>query len=518
MNMRTLVALLFVCGTSAALRTTAAQTPPASQSEKVLIDDLVLANRMLASQLGVLDAFGHVSVRSGTNPNHFYISRYVAPGIVTAADIIENDLNSKPVSGERYDQYQERFLHGEIYKARPDVMAIVHSHTPELVAFGVSSVRLRVGDDEVPIYDIRKFNNGRSGILDTPALARSMAEALGKNDSILLLGHGAVVVSSSVYSVVSAANSLKSAARLQQQLISMGGTWDSNPRRAAPNTTRAPRAAVVPSGTGGGAGGDRGWEYWKKLVTPLINGPNRIPQPDAGRTSRDETINNLVLANRMLSSHELGILDSAGHVSVRNPQNPNHYYISRYVSAGAVTAADIIENDLNSKPVAGPRSDEYQEVYMHGEIYKARPDVMAVLHSHTPEFVAFSDSSVTLRPVVNGGVFIGDGLPMHDIRKFDARESIIRTPELGETVAKALGKKPGVLLKGHGIALTGSSVQDLVAKAYNLRLNARIQQEALALHGNITYLDGQVPAAQSTTADAGYNRSWEYWKQIIPVN
>ena len=88
---------------------------------------------------------------------------------------------------------------------------------------------------------------------------------------------------------------------------------------------------------------------------------------------------------------------------------------------------------------------------------------MAVLHAHTPEILAFTENSVA--PVVNGAVFIGDGLPMHDIRKFDPRENIIRTPELGQTVATALGKKPGVLLKGHGIALTGSSVQDLVSRA-----------------------------------------------------
>ena len=219
-------------------------------------------------------------------------------------------------------------------------------------------------------------------------------------------------------------------------------------------------------------------------------------------------------------ARELGVLGATGHVSVRSPKNPNHYYISRYVSAGIVKASDIIENDLDSKAVAGPRSDEYQEVYMHGEIFKARPDVMAVLHAHTAELVAFTQSSVALRPVVNGGVFIGDGLPLHDIRKFDPRESIIRTPELGRTVAQALGKKPGVLLKGHGIALTASSLQDLVSRAYNLRLNAMIQQQAIALGGTISYLDEQpsAAAAASASANGGYNRAWEYWKQIIPVN
>src|SRR5262249_45111434 len=200
-------------------------------------------------------------------------------------------------------------------------------------------------------------------------------------------------------------------------------------------------------------------------------------------TPEEVLINDLVLANRMLASKELGILDAYGHVSVRNPRNPNHYFISRYVSAGVVKATDIIENDLDSKPVAGPPSDEYQEVYMHGEIYKARPDVMAVLHAHTPEILAFTETSVSLRPVVNGGTFIGAGFPLHDIRKFDPRETIIRTPSLGRSVAMALGKSPAVLLRGHGIALTDSSLRNLVVRAYNLRMNARIQQQAIALGG-----------------------------------
>ena len=90
------------------------------------------------------------------------------------------------MTADRNDQYQERFIHGEIYKARPDVMAIVHSHTPELSAFSVSSVRLRSGDRELPVYDIRKDNNGRGGIVDTAALGRSMAQSLGKDDALLL--------------------------------------------------------------------------------------------------------------------------------------------------------------------------------------------------------------------------------------------------------------------------------------------------------------------------------------------
>ena len=499
-----------------------AQTPSASHPEQALIDDLVLANRMLASEeLDFLDAYGHVSVRSRIDPSHFFISRYVSPGIVTADGIIENDLDSKPVTGERSDQYGERFLHGELYRARPDVMAIVHSHTPELVAFSVSSVPLRSGDTVVPIFDIRKINNGRSGILSTPVLARSFAQSIGDSNAVLLLGHGALVAGSSIPTAVSSANALRTAARIQQQLISMGGKWDSNPRRVtsspAPASTQPvqPAAqAVIPSGTGGGAGGDRAWEYWKQLVMPGIAAQESAGTLAPQSASPDQAaIDDLVRANRMLASKELGVLDAFGHVSVRSPSNPGHYFISRYVSAGVVKAGDIIENDLDSKAVAGPRSDEYQEAYMHGEIYKARPDVMAVLHAHTPEILAFSESSVALRPVVNGGTFIGGGFPLHDIRKFDPRETIIRTPALGRSVAMALGNAPAVLLKGHGIALTDASLRLLVVRAYNLRMNARIQQQAIALGGKVTYLeDPPVPPAAPTGAgaDAAYNRGWEY--------
>ena len=364
MKIRTLVALggalaialvTFLLWRHSPPDTAVAQTPaPISHPEQGLVDDLVLANRMLASQeLGFLDAYGHVSVRSRINPNHFLISRYVSPGIVTAGDIIENDLDSKPVAGGRSDQYQERFLHGEIYRARPDVMAIVHSHTPELVAFSVSSVPLRNGDTVVPIFDIRKVNNGRSGIITTPALGQSFAKSLGESNSILLLGHGAVVVGPSIYNAVSSAVGLRTAARIQEQLISMGGTWDSNPRRVtassnSPDRGAAPRPAAgavvpTPSGAGGGTGADRGWEYWKQLVLSDIARQNSAgtSAPQAASTE----IGDLVLANRMLASKELGILDAFGHVSVRSAANPNHYLISRFVSAGVVKASDISEND-----------------------------------------------------------------------------------------------------------------------------------------------------------------------------
>jgi hypothetical protein len=122
----------------------AAPTPQRTiPSDKEIVDALVVVNRILASdQYGILDTSGHASVRSTTNPNRFFLARWIAPGMVTAKDVIEYDLEARPVAGNRPDQYLERYIHSEIYKARPDVNAVVHSHTAELVAFGASSVPL----------------------------------------------------------------------------------------------------------------------------------------------------------------------------------------------------------------------------------------------------------------------------------------------------------------------------------------------------------------------------------------
>ena len=508
----------------------------APHPEEALIDGLVLASRMLARpELNVLGAQGHVSVRSQKDPNHYYISRYVSAGIVSTSDIIENDLDSNPVGGPRSDQFEEVHLHGQIYKSRPDVMAVVHAHPPELIAFSVSSVPLVDGDNRVPVWDIRPVNNGQAGIVNTPELGRSMAQALGSSEAILLLGHGVVVTSNTLNGVVSSASGIGSTARLQQTLIKMGGKADLNPRRVAAPPAEAPpppaaSGPIVPvpneTSPGGPGGGARGWDLLKRLVLEENDGKvpaTTTPAPPRPATPEAALRQDLVFASRMLASLELGVLDFAGHVSVRSPGNPNRYLISRWVAPADATLEGIIENDLDSVAVGGARKDEYREAYMHGEIYKARPDVMAVVHAHTPEVVAFTQSSVALRPVSNGGRFIGAGLPIFDIRQFHPRASIIDSPELGRAIAGVLGKSPAVLLKGHGVTITDSSVYGLVSRAYNLRMNAIIQQQAISLGGNITYLDGQTAAAPPVVPTGngggrGADRTWEYWLRVLPIN
>jgi len=186
------------------------------------------------------------------------------------------------------------------------------------------------------------------------------------------------------------------------------------------------------------------------------------------------------------------------------------------VAPGMVTAADIIEDDLDAKPVAAGNVAQYSERFIHSEIYKARPDVMAVLHAHTPELRVFGQSNVRLRPVWNRALFIGDGLPNFDIVKVDrdATSLLINSPELGRALAGLMGKKDGALLLDHGIALADASLRGLVSRAYNLRLDARIQRMAIALGGTVNSFEAP-GTASGPSRGAGAYPEWDYWKQIV---
>jgi ribulose-5-phosphate 4-epimerase/fuculose-1-phosphate aldolase len=227
----------------------------------------------------------------------------------------------------------------------------------------------------------------------------------------------------------------------------------------------------------------------------------------------------LVAANRILA-HEIRVLDAYGHVSVRSQSNPNHYYLSRAISAGMVTAPDIIEYDLDSKPVGGSKGDGYLERFIHGEIYKARPDVMGVIHAHSPEMIAFGASGVPLRNMIHTGGFINDGVPVFDIRKFGgtADDMLIHNPALGKALAGALGRKTAVILFGHGVAITGNSLATSVSNAYFLNMDARIQMDAMRMGGSVSYLDrepGAKPPAANPAGARADNRAWEYWKRQV---
>jgi HCOMODA/2-hydroxy-3-carboxy-muconic semialdehyde decarboxylase len=483
-------------------------TPPAAaHPEQALIDDLVLANRMLAKELGILDTRGHTSARSQINPNHYFMPRFLSPGAVTADDIIENDLDSNAVDGPRNDQARETHLHGQIYQARPDVMAIVHSHTPEFVAFAMSSVPLWYGENRVPVFDIRPVNDGRPGIIGAPGLGRAMAETLGDREAVLLWGHGVAVTGRSLPELVTRADDLRDTARLQQAVKAIGATWKTPMRRVTESGSRDV---------------DRAWAYMKELMLDDAGGqiPAAQPPPLPRPADPDEGARaDLVYANRILASESVGALDAFGHVSVRSPSDPDSYFIAPDVSAGVVTASDIVRRNMND---AGD-----PQLSMHDEVYKARPDVMAIVYAHTPEVIALTEGAVQLRPVVNAGSFLSDGFPVFDVGRLDPEQPILANPALGRSVADALGDSRGVLLTGHGFVLTSSSLYQLMYGAYAMRMNALIQQQAIALGGTVAHLDDvpvtpppPPPVGQPSPPQLGppEGRDWIYWRDGIDLD
>jgi HCOMODA/2-hydroxy-3-carboxy-muconic semialdehyde decarboxylase len=503
-------ALLTACSSpppAAPADTRAADSQPAEPvAEQGLLEDLVLANRILTREVGILDIQAHVSARSLTNPDHWYMARFVAPGGASLSDMIEYDLESTPVKGPRNDNARETYLHGQVFKARPDVMAVVHAHSPEFVAFGMSSVPLYWGPNrQVPVWDIRPVNNGRSGIVGTNALGQSMAETLGSNEAVLLWGHGITLAARSLPEAVHRVVALRTNARLQQAAVSIGSSG-------------TPEAIVDDA-----AADKTAWEHYKRLDLKAEGGKvpvNPAPLPSKPSDPVGAARHDLVVANRILSNEAVGILETSGHVSLRNPSNPNSYFVAT-AAPGSVTDKDIVERDLTSP---GP---DTMGLTIDDEIYKTNPNVMAVLYARTPEIVAFTQG-VQLRPVVNGAAFIRDGLPLFNMATLDPKQPLLSNPALGKGVAAALGTRPGVLLSGHGVVMTGRSIYNLVGTSYQLRQNARIQQQAIALRGSVASLPVPPPQGEGN-AGAGpqgggqqlgppEGRDWVYWAQTIPVD
>ena len=229
-----------------------------------------------------------------------------------------------------------------------------------------------------------------------------------------------------------------------------------------------------------------------------------------GTNGRDAAlIDDLVTANHILANE--GILDGYGHVSVRDPRNPNHYFLSRSLAPGLVTAADIIEYDLDSNPLGDTRQS-YRERFIHGEIYKVRPDVMAIVHDHSPAVIPFSVSSVPLRAVAHMAAFIGTGVPVFEIRAVDGMtDMLVSDAKRGQALAKVLADHPAALMRGHGAVITGASVKEAVGRAYYLDLDARLQEQAMLLGGKVTYFEAE--EAKKTAPQDGFVRAWDVWKR-----
>ncbi len=228
----------------------------------------------------------------------------------------------------------------------------------------------------------------------------------------------------------------------------------------------------------------------------------------------DTLIQDLVIANRILAKEE--VVDAYGHVSIRHPDNPNHFLIARSLAPDLVGPGDIVELDLDGQPVRGDAPQLYLERFIHAAIFQARPEIMAVVHAHAEDTLPFSIAIATkLRPVIHSGSFIGPEVPVWDIAdSFGDTNLLVTNIEQGRDLAKCLGGNSVALMRGHGFASAARSLIEVVRLSVYLPRNARALMRAKQLGGEIKYLSqGEIDAR-----NRGYRpyspetwRTWEYW-------
>jgi ribulose-5-phosphate 4-epimerase/fuculose-1-phosphate aldolase len=225
-------------------------------------------------------------------------------------------------------------------------------------------------------------------------------------------------------------------------------------------------------------------------------------------------LEDIVAGSRILA--DLGVVDAFGHVSARHPTNPDRFLMSRSLAPALVTAADVMEFDLDGNAIDAGGRAVFLERFIHGEIYKARPDVMAVVHTHSPGVIPFTVSQMPLRPLFHNAAFLGAGAPVWEIRKdFGETDMLVRDATRGKSLAAVLGDKSVVLMRGHGDVTVGPSVKVAVFRAYYTDVDARLQTQALALGGDVNYLTAEEGAKADAINLAVLDRAWNLWKLRI---
>lgn len=236
----------------------------------------------------------------------------------------------------------------------------------------------------------------------------------------------------------------------------------------------------------------------------------------AGIAASRGLIDDLVAASRILAQHE--VLDAYGHVSARSDRRPDRFLISRSLAPALMSAADVMELDADSEPLRGDKRKGFIERYIHGEIYRARPDVMAIVHSHSPDVIPFGVTRTRLRPIYHMGGFLWSGAPVFDIRKVrPAADLLVRDRPLGQALAGSLGACNCVLMRGHGMTVVGGSVQEAVFRAVYTQLNARLQLQATQLEGPIEFLSDEEGRGSDTANRGTYERPWEVWRKALKI-
>jgi len=226
----------------------------------------------------------------------------------------------------------------------------------------------------------------------------------------------------------------------------------------------------------------------------------------------EKLITELVIANRILARED--VVDAYGHVSVRHPENPERFFLSHSLAPAFVERSDILEFDLEGRPVGSDRRTPYLERFIHGAIYEARADVGAVVHNHSHAVIPYGVTPVKLRPVLHVGAAIGAEIPVWDIRrKFGDTSMLVVNIAQARDLAAALGANRVALMRGHGCAVAGATLREAVFTAVYLQVNAQLQTAAMGLSDQVEYLSaGELALAREMLSQpVGLDRAWEYW-------
>jgi ribulose-5-phosphate 4-epimerase/fuculose-1-phosphate aldolase len=235
-----------------------------------------------------------------------------------------------------------------------------------------------------------------------------------------------------------------------------------------------------------------------------------MPARKATLAANPELLMDLVAANRILAME--GVLDAYGHVSVRSDRKPGHFYMSRSLAPQLVTVADIMEHGPDSEPVGDERKP-YLERFLHGEMYRQRPDVMAVVHSHSDSVIPFGITKGAMRPVYHMASFLWSGVPVFEIRETQPENDLlIRDRPLGKALADSMGQCTCVLMRGHGMTVVGENIPEAVFRAVYTQVNARLQTFASQLPGPIEFLSDAEGERATATNRSTIGRPWELWK------
>jgi HCOMODA/2-hydroxy-3-carboxy-muconic semialdehyde decarboxylase len=226
------------------------------------------------------------------------------------------------------------------------------------------------------------------------------------------------------------------------------------------------------------------------------------------------TLEDLAAASRILVDQ--GVFDAAGHVSMRHPNDPARFLMSRSLAPEMVTADDIMQFDLDCNAIDAQGRRGFIERYLHGEIYRARPDVMAAAHSHSPSVIAFGLTQTPLRAMYHNAAFLAAGVPVFDIReKFGTTDIVISDAAKGAALAAVLADKSVALLRAHGMVAVGPSLPVVIFRAIFTVVSAKIQQQALALGGPIAALDEEEARIADIVNVETVGRSWYMWKRRV---